>query len=60
MITCYLCPESAPRPGSFPEYSTGNLETNVWSFLEKCEESCDVRRGSVQVVADAAGCSCGP
>ena len=37
------------RPSSFPEYSTGNLETNVWSFLGKYEESCDVRRGSVQV-----------
>ena len=30
------------------------------SFLEKYEESCDVRRGSVQVVTDAIGCGCGP
>ena len=48
------------RPSSFPEYSTGNLEANVRSFLEKYEESCDVRRGSVQVVADDAGCDLGP
>ena len=48
------------RASSFPGYSTGNLETNVWSFLEEYEASCDVRRGSDQVVTDAAGCGCGP
>jgi hypothetical protein len=40
------CPLS--RPGSFPENSTANLETNVWSFLVEYEESCDVRRGKPQ------------
>jgi hypothetical protein len=48
------------RPSPFPEYSAGNLGTNVWSFLENCEESCDVRRGSIQVLTDAAGCGRGP
>ena len=47
------------RASSFPEYSTRNLETNVRSFLEKYEESCDVRRGSVQVATDAAVCGAG-
>ena len=54
-------PSHSPHsgPSSFPEYSTGNLETNVRSFLEKYEESCDVRRGPVQVVTDAAVCGAG-
>jgi hypothetical protein len=43
-------PSNSPlsSAGSFPEYSTDNLETNVQSFLEKYKESCDVRRGSLK------------
>ena len=48
------------RPSSFPEYSADSLETNVPSFLGKYEESCDARRGSVQMVPEAAGCGGDP
>ena len=41
------------RPSSFPEYSTGNLETNVWSFLERNQEGSGVRRDRSQAAVDS-------
>ena len=43
------------RPSSFPEYSAGNLDTNVWSFLERNEEGSGVRCDWSQTALDAAG-----
>ena len=39
-------PSNSPlsRPSSFPEYSAYNLETNVWSFLERNQKSFWSRR----------------
>jgi hypothetical protein len=43
------------RPSSFPEYSTGNLETNVWSFLERNQQGSGVRRDRCQAALGSAG-----
>ena len=45
----------SPCPSPWPDFTAGNLETNLQSFVEDSEETSGVRRGPRQAGLDSAG-----